>query len=520
MYCLNCGAQIADNVKFCPKCGSRVSAAPEPDTEDFPYEPEEGEDEEEEEPRKSKKKDKRKKKKRKGKKKWIAIVILVLLVVLLAGGTAVYFTSPAQKVQGQLNREEYTDARDTYNESVADNILWRALTNPKVTDRIEQLQTDYEEGARTYEEVIEILGILEQFDSDEIEEAAEAAIEKIMSLQESADLFAEAEELYEEGEYVDAMELYAEISEDSADYEAAQSRIDECKDKYIEEVLELTASPSTQSDYETAITLIEVALGAFPDDEDLLARQTELTDGYYALVKSEAMSTANEAISSGDYETAIEAIDDALDILGSDADLSSLRSSTQSSYESEVQSQVAELVAANDYESALELLEEALEVIPESTVLSDLYDTTEENQPVKLSDLKLSESGGAFELVTGQVVTTDTLGNTYGSGNLYKFTSSWLSYDDGYVKYYLGGEYTSLVFTLAVSDEEEDYKEERVLTIYGDDDALLYTSGDLSRTSVPVEVTVDVTGTDWIYIKADAVTYGVIILVYNPVLYK
>ncbi len=512
MYCKNCGATINGTSKFCPKCGKPVSVQPQSAPEPEPYFTDNNYSEVYEDefvPVKKKKK----------KVKWILIGVLVLVVLLAGGGAVAYATSPPSQVVKALNNGEYANAAEIYNEEVAGNFIWRWLSTRMLENFLDSTVTDYESGELTYEEAVARFNALSALGSETISASASEYLERISILQDSQEAFEEAESLYSEGEYMEAAELYAQVSEDSSLYEEAQTKLDECHDLYVAEVLEMTSDPVSQSDYRSCLSIVNIAVDVFPEDEDLLRRQADLEEGYQTLVKSDAMSEANEAVASSDYESAISVLEDALEVLPEDSELTSMLNSARSAYEESIVSQANTLVDNGDYDGALALLSEALGVLPDSETLSQLYDTTEANQPVKLSSLKLSESSGRYELITDQVVTMDTLGNTYNPGNLYRFWGG----DGGYVKYYLGGAYTTLRLTLAVSDEDEDRLEPTTLTIYGDNDVILYTSGELTRTSTPQTVSVDVTGQNWLYIRSggdSSYRYAVSLLVADPILYK
>lgn len=524
MFCGKCGAQIPDGCDFCPRCGSDLripggngeagntgSAAGSGAAHKGSSGGMESHTAGRAEPVRAKN----------SRGKIVLILAVVLILALLAGGAAVYMTSPAREVQDLIGEGSYTSAVRVYNSDVSGNFLWEQLTDSVIEECIQQARDDYENGSISYEKAESILTALSAIEDASLAEEALDTWAEIVSAESSAAVFAAAEELYNAGEYEEALEIYVQIDEDAADYETAQSRISECRELYIEDVLARASSPSTQSEYTTALALVEVALGVFPDDEDLLTRQGELTEEYYALVKSDAMAAANDAIEEDDYASAIETVNTALGILGTDSELTALLESAQSAYETYVTSEVSTLVSAGEYDDALSLIQKALNVMPESTSLDALYETTQAAQPVKLSSLTLAETDGNIELVTGQEIYTDTIGNTYGSGNLYRIEKGGSGSKEPYVKYYLGSEYTTMTFTIAVSNEDDNCKDTRTVTVYGDEDEVLYTSGEIDRTTVPIEVTVDVSGTDWIYIKADKKSYyAVPLLIYNPLLYR
>lgn len=73
------------------------------------------------------------------------------------------------------------------------------------------------------------------------------------SLNSSMEAYKKAEELYEDGDYEEAMEAYAQVSEDDSNYEEAQSKMSQCVDSYKAEILNKTENPEDEQEYETAI---------------------------------------------------------------------------------------------------------------------------------------------------------------------------------------------------------------------------------------------------------------------------
>ena len=71
----------------------------------------------------------------------------------------------------------------------------------------------------------------------------------------------------------------------------------------------------------------------------------------------------------------------------------------------------------------------------------------------------------------------------------------------GWVEYCVNGQYSKLEFTVAPQEGFMDYGEV-YFEVYGDDDEQLYSSDDLDYRSEPEEVSVDITGQDYVKIYA------------------
>ncbi len=142
------------------------------------------------------------------------------------------------------------------------------------------------------------------------------------------------------------------------------------------------------------------------------------------------------------------------------------------------------------------------------------------NSPDKLCDLTITEQNDRYIPITEQKVMRDTTGITYDPGNLFMLKTSYGDYS-GYAKYHLGGKYKSLQLTYAISTEDPDNIDPTTFTVFGDGDKILFTSGEMTRTTEPTSVGIDVTGQKWIYIRVESdSSYSVPVLMINPLLFE
>lgn len=96
----------------------------------------------------------------------------------------------------------------------------------------------------------------------------------------------------------------------------------------------------------------------------------------------------------------------------------------------------------------------------------------------------------------------DTVGNTYMGSNVANITSS--GYDNGYVNYYLGGNYKYLAGVVSLNDETSNIREGilQVSTKKDDDDwKVIYESQTISRVTSPFELVADVDNAEWMRIE-------------------
>ncbi len=594
MFCRKCGKELPPTAKFCVGCGAPapvqtppnqpqnpapknvsetpVSKTPVPETpvkEEAPITkaPLTQEPPVKEKPSKPKKEKKQKKKL--SKFKIILLILLILVLALVGTGIYLYVASPIGSIMTALREEAYEDAVDIYNDDAEDNAIYSLACSYLLKQEITSAKDDFLADKVSYKTVNNMLVSMSNLSNEELADAAKEQAVVIQELHEAQETYKQAEDLFEKGDSKEALLLYQQIGEDMPEYESAQAQIAACRDDYKESVLNQTATASTQEDYLTAMENVTVAIDVLGEDTDLNQRLTDLTDGYHALVKREAMQEANAAAQRKAYPDALATLEKALSILPEDADLTALHTSISDTYADirieEIRKQVEVSIAENNYIQAISILKEGTREFPDSTLLSDLYasvcltfDTvvTDQvvgllnnydydtaltvlesiissypdsqainslyeivlaNMPVKLSEFTISDCDNYYE-ITGIGVVEDTIGNVYSAGNLYEFDDSWY---DGYAEYYLGGEYSTLKLTIAVKNTYQSYKTSRSISIYGDKEDVLYTTGNIGRTTAPIEVTVDVTGVQWLYIYcSDNGSNMITPLLVNPVLFK
>lgn len=482
MYCKYCGAEIPDGTRFCPYCGHDQQGGQSTS---------------------KKRGDKVKKpRKKRSKGKIIFAAIMILLVVIVIGGAVGVFTSPVYKLYRSLEKEDYASASEIYKESVQDNFLWEWITGKVLSNAVVNEVESYGTNEIGYEEALAYLEAVSQMSALSVADEAAAEVENLQELYASKQAYELAESYYEAGDYEAALSAYQEVDEtDTENYADAQSKIASATDNYRAQIIESIGSPSTIVEYETAISMLNSALVVLPEDEELLSMMETYSSELIEMVKASALTDATSAISTGNYSEAFEVLETALKYTPDDSDLLNLLSSVQSQYEAYIMSEAEAYMADYDYDSAIELLEQALSIFPDSESLQALQVTIEEQQPVKLTELFISDSY-RYEQIDSLVVSTDVIGNVYNPGNLFQLSDVYSS--AGFVDYYLNGAYTKLTGTIALSNDSDSG--ETTFTIYGDGDTILYTTA-LTRTTPPLTIDVDLTGVTWIEIQLSGSGY-------------
>lgn len=182
-----------------------------------------------------------------------------------------------------------------------------------------------------------------------------------------------------------------------------------------------------------------------------------------------------------------------------DAELENLKKTAEDEFVKKVQADVDGYLTNDNYDEAIKYLKNANKILADNSTLSELLQKTQNNVPVQLSSLKISESDRCEE-GSNLTLKEDSIGNVYSSGNLFKLDSYGTSV--GYMTFYIKGDYSRLTGTIAVADDSS--KTSGMISIYDENDKLLYTSGDMSRTTAPIKVDVDIKGVQWLKISAQS----------------
>ena len=525
MRCNYCGAEVKEGMKFCPGCGQEIQQGKGSSDHGSGtiFQPGEGKKREfngqkvpnASQPPKEPSKNKKVKKKR---KKAPIILGFVLVVILAAGGSvlAFYVKSPARKIVSRISQEDYSDIEQLYKKKVKGHFVQEKLLNQLAEKDCATILDDFKTEKITYEEASEKLNAYLTLGSKTLETAFGEQEKTLESLNSSMEAYKKAEELYEDGNYEEAMEAYAQVSEDDSNYEEAQSKLSQCVENYKTEILNQTENPEDEQGYETAIQTIAVAADILPDDEDLAKRLTELKDSYAAMLKSDALDHGTQYMNEGNYEELFTLLKKAQEVNEGDSELENLKKSAEDAYVKAVQDTVDSYLANDNYDDAITYLKSATRVLESNSTLTALLQQVQENVPVKLCDLKISESD-SFESGEELKVMEDSVGNIYSPGNLYKFTP--YSGRKGYASYYANGEYTRMTGTIAVADDSS--KDTGIVTVYDENEKILYTTGEITRTTAPIKVDVDLSGVKWFTVCAeDKGSWGFNCFISDFVLYK
>lgn len=503
MICKNCGQEITNNVKFCPKCGSRTMEEPGVIESGSRITIEPGVVESGNDQRKMKKDKikipKDKKKLSKGKKALTALIILFVLVVAISITVVVYYMKcPAKQIVDSFNEGDCKSVIRIYNNEVEDNFIQQFLLKKLIGNKVPEIIEGFKKETISYDEAKIRLETLQQLNIETLKADIESALPLLEELNASANAYEKAEQHYENGNYTEAMQEYALVIESDDHYREAQTKITECVANYKAEIMRHTENLASEEDYKNAMSVLEVALSVLPDDEELSDTYESVKNGYADMLKQDTLKKSVTYLENNQYGELFDLIDKALEINSTDTELKNLQETAIASFEKYVQTEIDNYIKNGKYNDAIQFVTDAQNILPENEFVKKLLEETKNKKPVALSELKITESS-QIEKIESNVVTEDSIGNVYSPGNLFVM---WARSDNAYATVYLNKKYTQLKGMIAVADTSDQGTSVK-FAVYGDDGKLLYASEDLSKTTAPFNVSVDVRDVEWLTISCE-----------------
>lgn len=448
-------------------------------------------------------------------------IILLIIVIIIVTLSAYFLFRPEGRFFLNMKLNHYEDALVIYEESI-EGIQTQKVIDNVVLSEIKKLYQQYEKGEIEYTSLCNKYDALKRLESETVIAELDKWQKQADALNASATAYEMAEKYFADSEYDKAYEYYKQVIKEDNNYEEAQKRTEETAKKYKEAVLAELEGYKKAESYEEAVMLLEKGLTVLKNDSDFTQELTLCRENYTDAMLEMTLNEAKEKAEEGNYKEAIIITANAVSQFPDASErIYKLKEAYIEKYLEQTKNEINRLVEEDDYEQAILVCEQAREVLPDDVELFNILEELQEKMPVNLSELKISESGSGYELIAGKEVIEDTIGNVYSPGNVFSISGEW---GDGYVKYYLGKEYKKLKLKIAIYDVNENYKKGTMVSFYGDDNVILYTTPYMKRSTSPFNVEIDVEDVEWLYIVATEErrnAHGSVIeLLINPVLYK
>ncbi|MBI9045192.1 MAG: tetratricopeptide repeat protein [Anaerolineaceae bacterium] len=197
-----------------------------------------------------------------------------------------------------------------------------------------------------------------------------------------------AEALLAAGRDDEALSAFKQAIMSTPEDEQLSARYEEVlaekKAKIINAWLRKAEKALSRQRWDEAVEMVEEAVRVDPDDQKLQAKLIEVTDAPRQYKLKEYRREGEQAVSRGNWEKAILAVESATQLAPEDKSLSvwldTIRKD-QLDAQLEIFAQQAEkAIAAGDWEKAILAVESAIQLSPEDTSLSDWLDTIRKDQ--------------------------------------------------------------------------------------------------------------------------------------------
>lgn len=382
------------------------------------------------------------------KRRLIWFSLLVTLLLLLTGCSAGGVDGSIQRMMAQVDAGNYINAADIYEATIYGNTEREYETKQELDARLTQALSDYNTGEKTYDEANNVIETIERVNVLDFTTLDDAYF-SLLALQQSKAAFDSAEALFAAELYSDALENYQAVLEEDTNYAAAQQKATEAREYFLAEVESRLNEYLDDNDYDSALNLLDEAHLMLPDEVSLDARETEIRAKYlnYALEQAGTVFSAGK-----DYESAIRVITAAQNRLGDNDRLAA---------------------ALTEYQSYI---------------------------PVYLNELEYFDKAGDGDWTPNLTLFNDiedNYGNVYSYGLSASSADHYL--DQGSIRYYIAGNYTSFTGTLVVPNQSRQSSETGRIEIYGDG-VLLYSSPSMVSDSTPIDFSVDISDVSFLNI--------------------
>ena len=300
---------------------------------------------------------------------------------------------------------------------------------------------------------------------------------------------------YESGNYKEAIRCFAQLPLDSKQYKEAQSILLKSSDAYCEEIAETAEKYVQNGEYEIALELLENAQALLPNAAELQELHNTTYAAYRTFISTTAIEGAEEYTANGDYESAINVLRDAISKIGEDVEIETLLSQYEKEYCANIIQKADEALVAEGYETAVAVINGGLSFMKDNASFLSALDRYKAYEPKPLQEFTLI---GKNAVDLGNDL-KDVQGNSYNSA--YSIGGNPAEPNHNYLEVYIAGDYNTFSGSFAPADawKHRTSSSTVVVAIYGDDKLL--ESFDISYKSSPFEFEVDVTGVSYLKVQ-------------------
>lgn len=436
-------------------------------------------------------------------KQLAALTALLLAISLVSCG------SPVDGIMNNLDQHNYSEAVSAAAE----------LNEKDCAELYKKLDLKLDETVKAFaaekikqKDALEIIDAIGQMHLSSMQSSVLSAQGKINSLTASKKTFLSGTKLYQDKNYISAMNCFEQVSEEDCRHDDAEKLIQNCVALYGNSVIDQTKEYIAADQYDTAMSYLNKCKREASGCEEAESLIVKLIN---ELGVEEILGQAKQMVKEGDIAAALTTVTDYInETNSSDKRLIEFMDTTHKEYVDVILKKVSELSEKENYIAALKMLSNAKEVVQDKA-----FDEKEEKikavKPTYLYDLTCSNQNH-FEIIDEGDPLKDTIGNRYDVGNLFTMSYySWTSGEqyDGNAEYYLGYQYERFTGAVSVYDDEKRADDTKNLTatlrILGDGETLYTTT--VKRSFTPTTFDLDVSKVNWLQItlsREDGSSWG------------
>lgn len=319
-------------------------------------------------------------------------------------------------------------------------------------------------------------------------------------------IYEEGMSYYEAGDMESAILTLSEVPEHNKYYKRAQATIKKAETEYVAETIAAADARISENDYETAIDILNRARDIVSKNEQLEEKHKQVVSVY----KSTVLSKAEILIQEKNYGDAIDLLDAASRRLD-DSEIEARLSTCKDIYRDEIEKKARTALDKEGYDKAMGVLLSSKEVLGNDEKMNEIIEKFRSFAPINLCEMEPYEVNQYARIGNeGKELDEDNYGNRYTTNGVISNKTVGFSGDVGVVKYYLNKEYSVLEGTIYVPKQSksitpsfDNFSSDDGPTniwIYGDGKKL-YTAKQIFNTDRPYHIMVDISGVEFLEIR-------------------
>lgn len=454
-------------------------------------------------------------------RKFISLAASALFILIALLALWLWWTSPGQKIERSLNKSDLNQAISIYQEELTgkkaprEQAVLSAALDAKILDYLEKYNRNALSTAETRAALNDIAALDFYLNPGNVSDALAKIDQREISRKAYADGLAQiADE-----NYAAAMKSLAAVEEADPNFEQAQIQLTGAKSSFVEQAIAKAEALRREKKFTAALAQIEHALTVLPLSRELKDEKGALLKAEEEHLLADLLQEANRRAADGAYLNAISFLREDEEMAKNPAVIAAIEIFGKQ-YVTRALRWADEEVGRGDYDAAIETLEnakwnwydDALQLKLEQVIAA---------KPSRLIDFSGAPSAlysaGSFDIKSSN-------GETFTSGNMAKFsgTQSLTGQMLAFATYNLNDNYSSFAGKIVIPNGTSALLSMSVV-ISNQDGAILYSSPTLSSKTGALDFSVDVSGVESVTIKQnilDILPIEHTLYVYEGIFYK